>query len=240
MISYKRSFPSVFVNKTSGFTLLEILVTVAIITILAGIVIVAMNPMRQLSVSRDYDRVNAVQQLYKAVHQYYIDHGSYPARVNDDTLVYEMCNTNFVDVKNCGLSTLSFKETVPDYLPGIPVDPYLDNNTSTGYRIAINKNTGVYVEAPNTEIGIGASSTVIHVGRPPFGYDIPMLVKVEDAVVSDISLAPYIDPVKQASPWTKYLFVFVIGLGIGYKISKKKYCKIASKNTKPLPTVFIR
>lgn len=230
---------NIFYMNQRGFTLLEILVAVAIVSILAGIVIVAMNPMRQLSVSRDYDRLNAVQQLYNALHQYYIDHGRYPAAVNDDSLVYEMCNTNIVSDRDCGRATLNVRNTVPDYLPAIPTDPYLEDNTSTGYRVAINNSSGVYVEAPNTEIGVGPLNTVIFIGRPPVGYDIPTTDHEEEPIPDSTSVSTYVNVVEEKIPWIKYFAIFVLGIWMGYKGAQKKYTRPQFKKAPPpIPTVF--
>lgn len=62
-------------NKTrnKGFTLLEILLVVAIISILAGIVIVAINPAKQLGDARNAQRKSDVQTILNGVYQYVID-----------------------------------------------------------------------------------------------------------------------------------------------------------------------
>ena len=62
-----------------GFTLLEILLVVAIISILAGIVIIAINPAKQLGATRDAERKQIIAEVNKAMVQFYIDKAFYPA-----------------------------------------------------------------------------------------------------------------------------------------------------------------
>ena len=86
----KKACPTVSFRR--GFTLLEILLVVGIIAILAGIVIVAINPSRQLATVRNTQRVSDLKQIYNAMTQYYIDHNAYPASSTPTTLT-EICNT---------------------------------------------------------------------------------------------------------------------------------------------------
>lgn len=62
------------INKQAGFTLLEILLVVGIIAILAGIVILAINPTKQLGDTRNAQRRSDVLTILNAVYQFSIDH----------------------------------------------------------------------------------------------------------------------------------------------------------------------
>lgn len=114
-----------------GFTLLEMLLVIAIIAILAGIVIVAINPVKQLGDANNTKRLSDIRALNSAVKQYTIDNrGIYPD-VIVSTLT-EVCNTGSEEeghgIDCDDLIDLSF--LVPDYISEIPVDPEIANGLS--------------------------------------------------------------------------------------------------------------
>lgn len=70
-------------KNNSGFTLLEILLVVAAIAILAGIVIVAINPSKQLGSTRNAARQSDVSGVLNAVYQYSLDNdGLFPPNID--------------------------------------------------------------------------------------------------------------------------------------------------------------
>lgn len=147
-----------------GFTLLEILLVVAAIAILAGIVILAINPAKQLADTRNAARRVDVSTVLNAVYQYAIDNnGSIPATVPGGTAcgvaTQEVCRTN----SNCtGLVNLydTLVGTGAKYLVGIPVDPSGGSTNGTRYEIFKNATTNrITVCAPDAEQGATISVT---------------------------------------------------------------------------------
>lgn len=94
--------------KLKGFTLIELLVVIGIIAILAGIVLVAVNPSRNFASSRNATRNNDVSQVLSAVVQYAAaNNGSYPAAITETGIDANILVTDLV----------------PNYIPAIPADP---------------------------------------------------------------------------------------------------------------------
>ena len=70
------------IMKEKGFTLLEILLVIAAIGILAAVVIVAINPNRQLEQVRTAQRQSQENALKKALQQYQIENVQFPQGVS--------------------------------------------------------------------------------------------------------------------------------------------------------------
>lgn len=140
-----------------GFTLIEVLLVVVIIAILSGIVIIAVNPARQIAQTNNAQRDSDVRALLDAVHQYSIDNrGVLPTAITTTATVVGSGGTQ-VDI--CSL-------LVPTYVSAMPFDPtsatasYTDCTTyDTGYTIATDVNGRVTVAAPNAELAATVSVT---------------------------------------------------------------------------------
>lgn len=63
---------------TKGFTLIELLVVIAVIGVLAGAIIVAINPTEQLARAADAGRKSSAQQLADAINGYYATNQGMP------------------------------------------------------------------------------------------------------------------------------------------------------------------
>ena len=139
----------------SGFTLLEILLVVAAIGILAGIVIVALNPNKQLGDTRNAQRRADVNAILNGVYQYTIDSGgTLPASITITQT--EICKTG----GSCaGLIDLSVLTTNEKYLFSIPTDPIGASTNGAGYEILKTANGRITVVAPDAEQGATISVT---------------------------------------------------------------------------------
>lgn len=141
-----------------GFTLVEVLLVVVIIAILAAVVLVAINPGRQISQANNTQRSSDVKAILDAVGEYSIDNrGVLPAAISDTATVVGS-GTGQIDI--CA-------DIVPTYIAALPFDPtadgaaYTDCTTyNTGYNISKDANGRVTVAAPSAEL-----SEVISVTR---------------------------------------------------------------------------
>ena len=140
-----------------GFTLVEVLLVVVIIAILAAIVIVAINPGRQISQANNTQRSSDVQTIINAVHQFAIDNrGTLPAGITDTATVI---GSGEEQIDICA-------SLVPTYVAEMPFDPtatdaaYTDcTDYNTGYTILNDANGRVTVAAPGAELSATISVT---------------------------------------------------------------------------------
>lgn len=135
-------------KQQKGFTLIEILLVVAAIAILAGIVILAINPGKQLGDTRNAQRAADVNTILNAVYQYSLDNnGSLPSSIT--TSQVEVCATSTCT----GLVDLTDLTASEEYLTAIPTDPTGASGNGAGYEIQQTSNGRVTVTAPDAEEG---------------------------------------------------------------------------------------
>ncbi|KKQ14179.1 MAG: hypothetical protein US30_C0003G0005 [Candidatus Moranbacteria bacterium GW2011_GWF2_36_839] len=144
-------------NGRQGFTLLEILLVVAAIAILAGIVIVAINPSKQLGETRNAQRRTDVNTILNAVYQYVVDNnGTVPAGIPTATCALvatnEACKLTATGTCSTGVN-LSVLTTSEKYITAMPIDPTVSSTNGTGYYITKSANGRITVCAPSAEQG---------------------------------------------------------------------------------------
>ena len=153
------------VSLKKGFTLLEILLVVGIIAILAGIVILAINPAKQLADTRNAQRRSDILAILNATYQYEIDkNGAAPATIATGATC-QVDPTNAIATSSATSSSIGSVDLYDylvtgssTYLNAIPKDPL--SSTSTGYYIVKNTTTGrITVCAAMAENGASLSVT---------------------------------------------------------------------------------
>jgi len=139
-----------------GFTLLEVLLVVAIISILAGIVIIAINPGKNLGDARNATRQADVNTILSAVYQYSLDNnGTLPASITGTAT--EVCLTTGGSCTTPATIDLGVLTLNGKYLVGMPADPQCPTvclANGAGYTIIKDATTNrVTVAAPDAEQG---------------------------------------------------------------------------------------
>lgn len=128
-----------------GFTLVELLVVVAIIAVLAGVVVVAVNPASLLQKSRDATRLQDLENVHKAM-SLAMAEGEITLTAVDPTACASCTSVSGTQAVD-GTGWVSFtvptgKTGLSKYLPTLPVDPtnsgtnvYTYGATTTDYEL---------------------------------------------------------------------------------------------------------
>ncbi len=138
-------------NQAKGFTLIEVLLVIAIITVLSGVTILVINPGKRLADARNAQRTADINIILNAVYQYSLDNNSMlPESIT--VVGGEICKEGLdSEINDCDVSLLVLLED-ERYLVSLPQDP---NNTidsdGIGYNINKTVNGRITITAPNAE-----------------------------------------------------------------------------------------
>jgi type IV pilus assembly protein PilA len=147
-----------------GFTLIELLLVIGIIAILASIVIVAINPTKQLGDARNAQRRSDVNTILNAVYQYAIDNnGNLPTGIPTGSASAKIICQSTADPATCIGATvggINLRMLTGSYVVSIPRDPQF-TTTGTGSRYFMYQDTSgrITVTAPFAERGASISVT---------------------------------------------------------------------------------
>jgi prepilin-type N-terminal cleavage/methylation domain-containing protein len=162
------------INKKTqqGFTLVELLVVIGILTILLAIVLIAINPARQFSQANNTQRRSDVLALLNAIDEYMADNNGQLPRDNTNDIDI---GATALEIGNVGVGGLGPSEIdlcsalVPVYIAEMPVDPVTGTGSSgtdcsgahsTGYTVLTSGSSGrVTVAAPDAELSETISVT---------------------------------------------------------------------------------
>ena len=129
-----------------AFTLIELIIAIAIIAILAALSFTAVDPGRRIGNANDDKRLTEANSIEEAINKYTADNLILPPSIASitDTFPYMITNTNIVGNINCGavlnIGKINIGTELEDYLPTIPIDPSITDETTegTGYYLVKN------------------------------------------------------------------------------------------------------
>ena len=152
--------------KNKGFTLIELLVVIAILTILLAIVLIAINPSRQISLANNSQRRSNVGTILNGLSQYATDNaGALPGALSSSST--QQIGTGALGCNMaCGATTTVAacinltSVLVPTYMAEIPKDPGQSFASSTLYAVNISPTDNhITVTACSAELGETISVT---------------------------------------------------------------------------------
>ena len=148
-------------NSTKGFTLMELILVMAILGILFTTLVVGLNPARQLAKARDTQRETDLFELLSVVYQYSSEHsGELPDTDGDPATsnfpTSSTCIGTGVGCFNLGAAGETGETVVPEYLAKMPKDPKTGTGADTGYTIYVDENNHLIASASGEtrELGI--------------------------------------------------------------------------------------
>jgi prepilin-type N-terminal cleavage/methylation domain-containing protein len=157
-----------------GFTLIELIIVIAIIAILAAAIFVAVDPARRLHEARNARRANDIATILDAVKQYQADNGG--AHYSEiENLAYSTYYQIGIDASGCDRSCgdettdetcVNLSGIGSNYLSSIPYDPQTGNDIQTAYALSVDSNGSIAAQACDAE------------GEGPGGNDTPPVIKV--------------------------------------------------------------
>jgi type II secretion system protein G len=142
--------------KNRGFTLMELLVVMAIIGVLASVVLSSLNVAR--TKARDAQRISDARSIRMAINAYFLDNGSYP---NSGGVGIDP-NDSWSN-SNHSTSWSALETALRPYISRLPLDPV---NTATGWAGASGTYTYTYALCSATQYMLVWRTELANVSSP--------------------------------------------------------------------------
>lgn len=144
-------------KKRQAFTLIEVLLVIGIIVILAGAIILAVNPGRQFAKTRNTQRYTDTNAILSAIVQNMTDNqGRWKCTSSNyySTSLPEVNATILATGTEPNNTFINLSCLAPNYISKVPVDPSLPSDSATtSYTLIYSSSTGrTTVCAPQAEL----------------------------------------------------------------------------------------
>lgn len=154
-----------FMSETrTGFTLVELIIVIAIIAILAAAIFVAIDPARRLHEARNARRSSDVATILDAIKMYQVDNeGEHYVKIEnaqedayyiigEEALV---CDSSCTAIGDAAIACIDIRDMGANYLDRVPMDPKIGTPERTWYYLMKGSNGAITVGACEPE-GEGA------------------------------------------------------------------------------------
>ncbi len=165
--------------RKKGFTLIELIIVIAIIAIIVSAVFVAIDPVKRLNDARDATAKQDAKNIGKAIELYLADGNSIPSTAfspstTAPTGLYSICPSNGAPNAPCGTNTLDPDFLIPGYLPAVNHAPSIpETSATTGYQVSYTNGALNGVSAPIISGSSSSSSAPPTIARPTQNVVIP-------------------------------------------------------------------
>ena len=161
-------------ERRPAFTLIELLLVIAIIAVLAGVVMGAINIPGFLGNAYDAERKHNVNQLENAMYQHLVDQWEMLNEVDipeGEENAKDVCIHGLTDVQATAANCVKLDGLIPIFMAGLPTDPSEPNPNYTGYKVYKSAGRPRFVAAHLGELpveggGGGAGITVSAISGP--------------------------------------------------------------------------
>lgn len=139
-------------ENNKAFTIIELLITMALIAALATVVVFLINPASMLARARDTQRQSDLVAILSSVYQYSSEHSGALPDTDGDPLTNNFptsptCIGTGAGCYNLANAGETGETIVPVYMSAIPVDPKTGSNSDTGYLIYVDGNNRLVASA---------------------------------------------------------------------------------------------
>jgi prepilin-type N-terminal cleavage/methylation domain-containing protein len=149
--------------KKEGFTLIELIIVIAIIAILAAAIFVAVDPARRLHEARNARRASDVSTILDAIKTYQVDNdGEHYSEVENAVEdKYHLISRNVIicettcpavqDSIEGSTDCVDLRDMGSNYLSAVPIDPQSGEGDFTDYYLIKDTNGAITIGACNPE-----------------------------------------------------------------------------------------